>query len=196
MFWLCTNATIDWEAISAVGTAGAAIVALLVWLSDRCSKWAQRNADARLVATILAPSVETLKVRLAGIYNTLWDSAPPRSCPTNEERYLQATAKSAFIGDLRRSLPAHAEELSKTKAIEAYAQQLTALPPATIDLIAITLGHLITAKDIIDEIVRDPSSDGLRFTERVHKYYETVLAAQSSSSRALEQLSAIAAKGY
>jgi hypothetical protein len=36
--WLCTDWKIDWNAISAVATAAAALIALSVWLYDKRQK--------------------------------------------------------------------------------------------------------------------------------------------------------------
>lgn len=195
MFWLCTNATIEWEAISAVGTAGAAGIALLVWLSDRCSKRKQRDAEARLLATILAPALETLNVRLDGIYCELWDNDTPPPNPSDEEIDARIRARAPHVGYMRETLSAQVQLLS-SPAIDAHATRLTVLPPKVVDEISVTLAHLTTAKDIAGEVVRAQQPVPQWTIANLHDYYAAVRAATSSSATANRLLGAISVKRF
>ncbi|WHL17606.1 hypothetical protein [Stenotrophomonas acidaminiphila] len=195
MFWVCTNATIDWEAISAVGTAGAAIVALLVWLSDRWSKLAQREAEARLLATILVPALETLNVRLDDTFCKLWGDDTPPSSPSEEEIDLRIHWLTADIDTVRRTLPAQVELLS-SPTIDAHTQRLTALPPDVVDQISITLSHLTTTKDIASEIIRCETPSPQWLIANLFEYYAAVRAAATSSATANRLLVAISARRF
>lgn len=57
MFWICTDATVNWDAVSAIGTAGAALTALAVWRVDIRQRNAQKRADARLLANLMIPEL-------------------------------------------------------------------------------------------------------------------------------------------
>jgi hypothetical protein len=63
--WVCTDWKINWEAISAVGTAGAAIIALLLWLADSRRRRADRRATARLLSQFMLGGVAVVQVALA-----------------------------------------------------------------------------------------------------------------------------------
>ncbi|KRP71779.1 hypothetical protein TX23_16075 [Pseudomonas paralactis] len=63
--WLCTDWKIDWNAISAVATAVAAIIALSAWLLDKHQRKLERNASARLLAQIMKTPIGAARIQLA-----------------------------------------------------------------------------------------------------------------------------------
>lgn len=83
MFWICTDAVISWEATSAIGTAAAAIVALLVWISGLISAYLRRRANARLLAQLLLPEFEKIAAGLHSREARFWKPLHPK---TDEQR--------------------------------------------------------------------------------------------------------------
>ena len=63
--WLCTDWKIDWNAISAVATAIAALIALFVWLHDKRQRKAERSSNAKLLAQIMTTPVGASRVLIA-----------------------------------------------------------------------------------------------------------------------------------
>lgn len=76
--WLCTDWKIDWNAISAVATAAAALIALSVWLYDKRKKSLDRKASARLLAQIMTTPVGAAHVQISKFRSDLF---PPGSDP-------------------------------------------------------------------------------------------------------------------
>ncbi len=64
MFWLCTNAVINWNAIAAIGTACAALIALVVWLTGIAIRLSERRASSKLLATLLITETERIARKL------------------------------------------------------------------------------------------------------------------------------------
>ncbi|WP_416199629.1 MAG: hypothetical protein ACFWT5_11625 [Pseudomonas helleri] len=62
--WLCTDWNIDWNAISAVATAAAALTAISVWLFDKHQRKLERNASARLLAQIITTPVGAAHIQI------------------------------------------------------------------------------------------------------------------------------------
>jgi inorganic triphosphatase YgiF len=72
--WLCTDWKIDWNAISAVATAAAALIALCVWLFDKHQRKLERNASARLLAQIMTTPVGAAHVQISKFSSDLFPS--------------------------------------------------------------------------------------------------------------------------
>lgn len=70
--WLCTDWEIDWNAISAVATAAAAVIALCVWLYDKKQRKLERNASARLLAQIMTTPVGAAHVQISKFRSDLF----------------------------------------------------------------------------------------------------------------------------
>ncbi|WP_243350863.1 hypothetical protein [Stenotrophomonas acidaminiphila] len=83
MLWICALAATSWEATSAIGTAAAAIVALLVWISGLISAYRRRRANARLLAQLLLPEFEKIAAGLNSREARFWKFLHPN---TNEQR--------------------------------------------------------------------------------------------------------------
>ncbi|WP_411384400.1 hypothetical protein ACK3BK_12245 [Pseudomonas sp. L7] len=63
--WLCTDWKIDWNAISAVATAVAAIFAVCVWYRDNQQRKRERSASAKLLAQIMKTPIGATRVEVA-----------------------------------------------------------------------------------------------------------------------------------
>lgn len=63
--WLCTDWKIDWNAISAVATAVAAIFAVCVWYRDNRQRKRERSASAKLLAQIMKTPIGATRVQVA-----------------------------------------------------------------------------------------------------------------------------------
>jgi len=70
--WLCTDWKIDWDAISAVATAAAAVIALCVWLYDKHQRRLERKASARLLAQIMTTPVGAAHVQISKFRSDLF----------------------------------------------------------------------------------------------------------------------------
>ncbi|MGN8103424.1 hypothetical protein [uncultured Pseudomonas sp.] len=70
--WLCANWKIDWNAISAVATAAAALIALSVWLYDKHQRRLERKASARLLAQIMTTLVGAAHVQISKFQSDLF----------------------------------------------------------------------------------------------------------------------------
>ncbi|WP_408951105.1 hypothetical protein [Lysobacter sp. Hz 25] len=53
-----------WDAVAAIGTVVAATVALLIWAADRWAAARRRKNEAQLLAVILAPRLNSLKIAI------------------------------------------------------------------------------------------------------------------------------------
>ncbi|MEX5340809.1 hypothetical protein [Pseudomonas sp. I2] len=102
--WLCTDWKIDWDAISAVATATAAVIALCVWIYDKCQRNVERKASARLLAQIMTTPVGAAHVQISKFKSDLF---PTGSDPLigalredKEARRLLAEKASAITIDL------------------------------------------------------------------------------------------------
>lgn len=63
--WLCTEWKIDWDAVAAVATAGAAIIALIIWSFDKAQRKRERAASSRLLAQIMTTPVGATQIEIA-----------------------------------------------------------------------------------------------------------------------------------
>jgi hypothetical protein len=63
--WLCTEWKIDWDAVAAVATAAAAIIALIIWSVDKAQRKRERAASAKLLAQIMTTPVGATQVEIA-----------------------------------------------------------------------------------------------------------------------------------
>lgn len=70
--WLCTDWKIDWNAVSAVATAAAAMIALCVWLIDKHQRKLERTASARLLAQIVTTPVGAASVQISKFRSDLF----------------------------------------------------------------------------------------------------------------------------
>ncbi|WP_283190711.1 hypothetical protein [Pseudomonas sp. PMCC200344] len=77
--WLCTEWKIDWDAVAAVATASAAIIALIIWSYDKFQRKRERSASAKLLAQIMTTPVGATQVELAEFKRTLSSSNGDRS---------------------------------------------------------------------------------------------------------------------
>lgn len=63
--WLCTEWKIDWDAVAAVATAAAAIIALIIWSFDKAQRKRERAASAKLLAQIMTTPVGATQIEIA-----------------------------------------------------------------------------------------------------------------------------------
>ncbi|MHC8314361.1 hypothetical protein [Pseudomonas sp. LB3P31] len=63
--WLCTEWEINWDAVAAVATASAAIIALVIWSCDKFQRKRERCASAKLLAQIMTTPVGATQVEIA-----------------------------------------------------------------------------------------------------------------------------------
>ncbi|MFL1493565.1 MULTISPECIES: hypothetical protein [Pseudomonas] len=63
--WLCTEWKIDWDAVAAVATAAAAIIALIIWSFDKVQRRRERAASAKLLAQIMTTPFGAAQVEIA-----------------------------------------------------------------------------------------------------------------------------------
>lgn len=62
---LCTEWKIDWDAVAAVATAAAAIIALIIWSFDKAQRKRERAASAKLLAQIMTTPVGATQIEIA-----------------------------------------------------------------------------------------------------------------------------------
>lgn len=63
--WLCTEWKIDWDAVGAVATAAAAIIALVIWSFDKAQRKRERAASAKLLAQIMTTPIGATQLEIA-----------------------------------------------------------------------------------------------------------------------------------
>ncbi|UBM23144.1 hypothetical protein K8374_12045 [Pseudomonas sp. p1(2021b)] len=95
--WLCTDWEIDWDAISAVSTAAAAVIALCVWLFDKHQRGLERT---RLLAQIMTTPVGAAHVQISKFRSDLFP-----------------TGSDPLIGTLREDKEARRRLAEKASAI-------------------------------------------------------------------------------
>ncbi|MEA9826484.1 hypothetical protein VDG09_02215 [Xanthomonas campestris pv. raphani] len=61
----------NWDAIGAVATAGATIIALVIWLSDTRRRARERTATRRLLAQVMMTPVGTAQLQIAKFRSTV-----------------------------------------------------------------------------------------------------------------------------
>ena len=88
--WLCTDWKIDWNAISAVATAAAALTAMCVWLFDKHQRKLERNASARLLAQIMTTPVGAAHVQISKFRSDLFPTGRDHLIVTlREDKYAR-----------------------------------------------------------------------------------------------------------
>ncbi|WP_434671941.1 hypothetical protein [Pseudomonas sp. R1-15] len=63
--WLCTEWKIDWDAVAAVATAAAAIIALIIWSFDKAQRKRERFASAKLLAQMMTSPLGDTQIEIA-----------------------------------------------------------------------------------------------------------------------------------
>ena len=56
---------VDWNAVGAISTAGAAVIALAIWVSDLIHRHRERRATERFLAQVTIPAVATAQLEIA-----------------------------------------------------------------------------------------------------------------------------------
>jgi hypothetical protein len=63
--WLFTEWNINWDAVAALATAAAAIVALIIWSLDKAQRKRERAASAKLLAQIMTTPIGATQIEIA-----------------------------------------------------------------------------------------------------------------------------------
>ena len=190
-FGVSATAGFTWDAISAIGTAGAAITALVVWLCDRHSKIASTNADARLLATILAPQIESLGARIDDAATELWGLAGATDCPSGETRRQHFHVLADDPKALNEILNRHRRQLDTTR-LETHVFKWNVLPSQAVSALSLALQSLTTVNDITTDILSMEEWEYDRKVANLDDYYFALHRAASAANAARRNLAAIA----
>ncbi len=103
---------VDWNAVGAISTAGAAVIALAIWVSDLIHRHRERRATERFLAQVTIPAVATAQLEIAKLRTYL---AEPCDGEMTRAHFLFRS------GDAR------------AEAAERAARVVLDLPPAVVD---------------------------------------------------------------
>lgn len=115
---LSRSCTINWDALSAIGTTLAVVVALAVWLADKLLSRARRMNQARMIVTALIPRLEMQAVLL---------SAFDEKITPNEVEPGMVDALIARNSDERRLIASYGMKLGRVD-IDAEIDRFGSLP--------------------------------------------------------------------
>ncbi len=189
MIWICTVAAISWEATSAIGTAAAAIVALLVWISGLISAYRRRRANARLLAQLILPEFEKITAWLKPYERRFWESAKPE---TPEERRSAVAATCATLAKNRGRALALMREVTDaayTDHTSTLFSQPGVLARSTADALASAhrkITHVRHTAYLLTQLIS--ADDDVRTVEALIHYHQIVLNATTASVAALAEL--------
>jgi hypothetical protein len=128
--WLCTEWKIDWDAVAAVATSVAAIIALIIWTYDKSQRKRERAASAKLLAQIMTTPIGATQVEIAKFRSTFVPSNGDQSYlvdllnDENARKYLATKAAQITI-DLPSQFLDKADFFSETvnnRLANAFAQ--------------------------------------------------------------------------
>lgn len=85
---------LNWDAIAAVSTAGATLIALVIWLSDTHRRDRERTATKRLLAQIMMTPVGSAQLQIAKFRSTV--APPAEGISVVEELAYNQKARRAF----------------------------------------------------------------------------------------------------
>jgi hypothetical protein len=107
---------VDWNAVGALSTAGAAVIALAIWVSDLTFRRRDRKATERFLAQATIPIVATAQLEIAKL-----------------RTYLAET----LYGTTPRAQLLFQSGDARTEAAERTARIVLDLPPAVLDRAAV-----------------------------------------------------------
>lgn len=139
MLWICTNAKINWDAISAVGTGAAALIALLIWSIDRLDKHRRLRADGRLAAQLVYTETIPILAHLAIMKNRLYARADKTQDEWDAVLVFDLKATLAFLSALAPKV--------RSERLERMLESSTSLTPALSEAVADMLASTLVAVD-------------------------------------------------
>lgn len=138
MLWICTNASIDWNAISAVGTGAAAMIALVIWMVDRRDKHRKAKADGRLAAQLVSTELITTLHALSLMKGRL--AAPANQTQDDWDMELSVQQRDLTFAFFRTLAPR-----ARSERLERMLEANTSVPPELSDALSSMLSSTVVA---------------------------------------------------
>lgn len=180
----------SWDALSAIGTTFAALVALWIWLWDRCTKKHERRAEARLLANLLLPQLVNITGRLGSTAEEFWNAdAMGPLVTTEEERLRRFAALSHNPQELHALIAWHRANIPIDR-LDLSIEKVGIFEPKTSDLICKMLYECRHFLGIASDLLEAPTA-GVCY-EFLPRYYAGYLRAGNSVKAALQRLIEVA----
>lgn len=180
----------NWDALSAIGTTLAALVALVIWLLDRLARRRERIANARLLANLLLPTLVNIAGRLGPTEKEFWNAdANGPQVHNEQEKDSRFAELSHYPQELSALIDWHIANLPVEK-FDLSVEKIGIFDPETSDVICTMLyesHHFLgIARDL-----KETASPEARYS-MLPRYFTGYLRAAKAVKAALDELIDIA----